>query len=258
MFRFITLLLVLLGLSAAVYGAARYLGVAPQFGEAPSSTSTAVSESSSTPAPEMAEMTAPKMDFPSPRSMKPATQPALDDDVVSITSAGEGMLDRLRTVPIAHETPSNAKFGRPFQVTVAIDATGDTTAADALPGTGNIVEGEAQVSSKVMAALSGERFDIEPVTPMTQTVSPLTENVWRWRVTPTEVGGHELVIELFAMEGDDALPVRTFRDKVEVQVSQIGQIIATIDSVSPVTMVVGGIGSFLAGLIGLVRLFKRS
>lgn len=257
MFRFITLLLVLLGMGAAGYGAARYLGVAPEFGEVPSSAETQpVSIEAAAPEPEMAEMSAPVMDFPTPRSMKSA--PALDDDIVSITSAGEGMLDRLRTVPIAHETPSDAKFGRPFQVTVAIDATGDTTAADALPGTGNIVEGEAQISSKVMAALSGQHFDIEPVTPMTQTVSPLTENVWRWRVTPTEVGGQELVIELFAMEGNDALPVRTFRDKVEVQVSQVGQIIAAVDSVSPITMVIGGIGSFLAGLIGLFRLFKRS
>ena len=244
MFRLLSLIMILLGLAAVGYGGARYFGIdlMPQ-----------------EPAEQMAEMApAPPPQAAAKRSITEATTPTFDDDdMFSITSVADDMMARLREVPIAHETPSSAKFGRPFDVTVAIDGTGGDSAADALPGTGNVVEGVAQVSDSVMAALSGDRFDIVAVTPMTQTVSPLTENVWRWRVTPTEVGAHDLVIELFALEGDQALPVRTFRDKVEVQVSRVGQVVAIVDSFSPIAVVVGGIGSFLAGLLGALRFFRR-
>jgi len=178
------------------------------------------------------------------------------DDRVEIASAGQAFADRLRTVPIAHETPREARFGRPFEVYVALDGTGGSSAAAALPGRGTIVESEAQISDRVQASLSGPSFELEPLTPLIQRVSPMTENVWRWRVTPFEVGAQDLVIELFALDEDEAMPVRTFRDTVEVRVSRIGQIVALAQSVSPVAMVAGGIGSLLAGLLGLLRLFR--
>ncbi|MEM1146252.1 MAG: hypothetical protein AAGH49_00595, partial [Pseudomonadota bacterium] len=90
-----------------------------------------------------------------------------------------------------------------------------------------------------------------------QRVSTLTENVWRWRVTPTAVGTQELVIELFALVGEEALPLRTFRDDVDVRVSRLGQAIAIARDLSPITVVAGGIGSLLAGVFGLIGFFRR-
>lgn len=233
MFRLLSILLVVLGLGAVVYGGMRYLNVTYPLADVPQQAASAPS-----------------------RSLAPSL--GGDDDMFSITAVTDNPLEGLQTVPIAHETPNRAKFGLPFDVTVAIDATGDDTAVDALPGTGNIVEGTAQVSATVMAALSGETFMIEAVTPTTQTVSPLTENVWRWRVTPTETGAHDLVVELFALsETGAAMPVRTFRDKVEVQVSRVGQVISVVDSFSPIAVVIGGIGSLLGGLFGAIRLFRK-
>ena len=142
-------------------------------------------------------------------------------------------------------------------MTVALDATGDDSATDSLPGTGNIGEGEAQVSDTVQAVVSGEAFRVEAITPNVQRISPLTENVWRWRVTPTAVGNQDLVIELFALMGDEALPLRTFRDSVEVKVSRIGQAVAFAQSISPITVVAGGIGSMLAGMFGFIGFFRR-
>lgn len=179
-----------------------------------------------------------------------------DEDTFGVASATDRLMERLRTVPIAHETPTQAKFNRAFEVTVAIDATGDSSAADALPGEGNIVEGEAQVLDKAQATLSGSAFDIEIVSPSVQTISPVTENVWRWRVTPLETGTHELRIELFALENNEALPIRTFTDRVEVRVSRLGQVLATADSLDPVFMILGGAGSLLAGLFGVFRFFR--
>lgn len=180
------------------------------------------------------------------------------DERASIASVDTNPLAGLKSVPIAHETPDAAKFGRPFDVTVAIDATGDNTAVDALPGRGNVVEGTAQVSAKVQAALSGQMFKIEAVTPMVQTVSPLTENVFRWRVTPLETGSHDLAIELFALNEAGALPIRTFRDSVEVEVSRVGQLMAFASSISPLIMVIGGLGSLIGGLFGAARFFRRT
>ena len=65
------------------------------------------------------------------------------------------------------------------------------------------------------------------------------------------------MIELFALVEDQALPLRTFRDRVEVKVSRVGQAIAIARSVSPITVVAGGIGSLLAGLFGFVGFFRR-
>lgn len=93
--------------------------------------------------------------------------------------------EKLQTVPVAHETPASAEYKRPFNVTFAIDATGDTTAADALPGRGIVTEGEAKVSDRVEVRLSGASFAIEQTSPPVQTLSPLTENTWRWSVTPS-------------------------------------------------------------------------
>lgn len=251
MFRLISLILIIVGLSAAAYGGARYMGFDPLASLVPDE----AHESSAAPGESWDTEAAPP-----PAPTRSLSKPSFDtdDDMVSITSVADDFMSQLRDVPIAHETPSSANFGRSFDVTVAIDATGGDSAADALPGTGNIVEGTAKVSGQVMAALSGDTFDFEAVTPMTQTVSPLTENVWRWRVTPTAVGPQPLVIELFAMdENGNALPVRTFRDEVEVEVSRVGQVVALVDTFSPVAVVVGGIGSFLAGMLGFLRLFGR-
>ncbi len=261
MLRFLSVILILLGLSAALYGGFKLVETTYPLAEVPAM---------SAPAPmasEMAESEPVEDNFeiaalpgaPAPEEgTRSLPVPGLDEDMAKPTSVEADPLAGLQSVPIAHETPGSARFGLPFDVTVAIDGTGDSSAADALPGTGNIVEDTAQVSSNVMATLSGQSFHIEAVTPTTQAVSPLTENVWRWRVTPQEIGSQQLTIELFAIsEGGAAMPVRTFRDEVEVQVSRVGQVVAMVDSFSPIAVVVGGIGSFIGGLFGVLRLFRR-
>ncbi len=249
MFRFISLLLVLFGLAAVSYGGYRYMEA-----QKPASAEVKLDNSMS-PGFGASDMKS----TPSPRSLPSIAEGfEADEDVFGTTSVGDDFLSSLQSVPIAHETPTKATFGRSFEVTVAIDATGDDSAADALPGRGDIVEGTAKVSADVQATLSGDQFKVEAVTPLIQTVSPLTENVWRWNVTPLAAGQHPLTIELFALNGDRAMPVRTFQDEVQVEVSRLGQVIATANSFSPIAVVIGGIGSVLAGLLGVLRLFRRS
>ena len=251
MFRFISFLLILIGLGALAFGGYQYVQ------------SQQPKAANSAPAP------AGSIGFESgsvddnvvvaSSNSRSLSIPAAgdDDDFFGVASVDSDLMSSLRTVPIAHETPKAAQFGRAFTVTLAVDATGDDSAADALSGTGNVVEGEAQISSSVTALVSGQSFDVEAITPETQLISPMTENVWRWKVTPTAVGNQELVIELFALLDGQALPLRTFRDEVQVDVSRIGQAIAIAKSVSPITVVAGGVGSLLAGFFGFVGFFRR-
>jgi hypothetical protein len=170
-------------------------------------------------------------------------------------STGPSFEDTLRTVPVAHETPRSAEYKRAFDVTFAIDATGDTTAADALPGRGVIEESEAKVSERVEVRVSGAAFNIVAASPPVQTLSPMTENTWRWSVTPLTAGDHDLVFEVFAIDSDAVTPLRTFQDTVTVKVSGLNRAIAFADQANPLFVLLGGLGSALAGLFAAFRFF---
>lgn len=260
MFRLLSVLLIIAGLAAVAYGGLRYLQEDVALAPAPVAASEALGDPEPAPnEPDIGEASAAKPQFEEPPMAK-MTAPSIagfEDTEVDMTStSAPRVLDTLQKVPLAHETPERAKFGRPFDVTLAIDGTGGDNAREALPGRGNIVEGEGFVGVKAQATLSGAAFDIEATTPEAQTVSPLTQNVWRWRVTPRETGSQQLTLELFALDGNEALPVRTFRDEIVVEVSRFGQAVATAQSISPIIMVIGGIGSLLAGLFGAARFFR--
>ena len=173
-------------------------------------------------------------------------------------SHAEAFMESLQTVPVAHETPKTAEYKRAFDVTLALDATGDDTAVDALPNRGgNIVTGEAKVSERVEARLSGANFEIVEMSPGIQKLSPLTENVWRWSVMPLSAGDHDLVFEIYAIDQDSVVPLRTFRDTVTVQVSGLNRAIAFADQANPLFVLLGGLGSAIAGLLGAVKFFGR-
>ncbi len=187
----------------------------------------------------------------------PVAAPEVSEAVATAPLPQPSLADRLKTVPVAHETPRTAEYKRAFDVTFAIDATGDTTAADALPGRGTIEEGEAKVSEKVEVRLSGANFNIVAASPAVQAISPMSENTWRWSVTALSAGEHDLVIEVFAMDSDTAMPLRTFRDTVSVKVSGLNRAIAFADQANPLFVLLGGLGSALAGLFGAIKFFGK-
>ncbi len=301
MMRFLSVLLLVAGLGAALYSVSQMLTLRAPAETAMSTPDMPVPEAASAPA-EAA------MDTPPPEPMKgepiqqappgevgaeQVTQPAetgseleralesVGDDVlkdltrslpppngetfdtggatVPETPAGpsraDTFLQRLQTVPVAHETPVTAEYKRAFDVSFAIDATGDTTAADALPGRGNIETGEAKVSERVAVRVSGAAFEISGASPEVQSLSPVTENVWRWSVTPQTAGQHDLTFEVFAIDNDDVTPLRTFSDTVTVKVSGVSAAVAFADRVNPLFVLLGGLGSALAGAFGVARFF---
>ncbi len=193
---------------------------------------------------------------PAGEEMAAATAPpeAVDIDDPNVTAAvSESFIDKLKTVPVAHETPRSAEYKRAFDVTFAIDATSDITAADALPGRGVVEEGTARVSDRVEVRLSGAAFSITPTSPPVQSLSPLTENTWRWSVSALSAGDHDLTFEIFAVDADEIVPLRTYRDTVTVKVSGLNRAIAFADQANPLFVLLGGLGSILAGVLGVAR-----
>ena len=114
MFRFLSFLLILAGLAATAYGGYRYLDADKQ-GERSASVSSDVApgfDSASTP-----------VQPPATRSLsKSLDAPAesISDDIIGTESVSNDFLSSLQSVPIAHETPTRAQFGRPFEVTVCL------------------------------------------------------------------------------------------------------------------------------------------
>ena len=237
MMRLISLILILAGIGAVALGV-----LAWQAPEAVPVTESAAVETSAAPAP------------------PPGTAPSLDEPTFGTASAAteSAEVETLRRVPIAHETPTEASFGQPFDVTLAIDATGAESAIGALPGRTEAVEGTAQVGLDVRAALIGTAFEIEPLSPADQAISTLTANTCRWKVTPLANGEHDLVLEIYALRGDRALPVRTFHDEVTVKVSALRQAITMAQTANPLFMVLGGVGSVLGGAFTALRFFSKA
>jgi len=196
---------------------------------------------------------------PMARSAAPEMAESVEAPEVSAMSAPApakpSFEETLQTVPTAHETPRSAEYKRAFDVTFAIDATGDSSAADALPGKGLIEEGEAKVSERVEVRLSGANFNIIATSPPVQSLSPVTENTWRWSVTALSAGEHDLTFEIFAIDSDAVTPLRTYRDTVTVKVSGINRAIAFADQANPLFVLLGGLGSALAGLFAAFRFF---
>ncbi|MEO0818647.1 MAG: hypothetical protein AAFX86_15255 [Pseudomonadota bacterium] len=251
MLRFIGLILVLVGLAAAGLGLLAW--TAPQ--------ERMVVEAAQAEAPErnialVLPQTAdqPGMGLGDVFGVE-AAPPRLDASAPGQPAAAGGQM-----IPIAHETPREARFGQPFEVTLSIDATGSQSAAGALPGTGEIVEAQVELSGDIQARLNGgTAFEVSLLSPENQSLSSASPNVWRWTVMPLASGEHTLVIDVYMMSATGSLqPVSSYSDRVTVQVSTLRQAITFAQTANPLFMVLGGIGSVLGGAVTALRFFSRS
>nr|WP_321361286.1 hypothetical protein [uncultured Hyphomonas sp.] len=296
MLRFLSILVLLAGLLVAGYGGARLMNVySPKAERAevmakaapasepmmedevmvealpeaeplpPGPEDEILAETASVPTAASRSALAPSLDESTSNPGGPGSGSAAIESMARIEVAPDVMapapadtfLNNLKTVPVAHETPTTAEYKRPFEAVLAIDATGDSTAVDALPGHGNISEGTAQVSRTVEARLSGSGFAIKAMTPEQQTISPLTENTWRWSVTPLTAGNQELTFDIYAIDDGPAVPLRTFHNTVTVKVTGLNRAIAFADQANPLAVFLGGVGSVLAGLFGAIKFVRR-
>ena len=185
-------------------------------------------------------------------------QPPSPASSASNISAETGTLsfrDYILTLPIAHETPSTAVYNQTFEAMLAIDATqlADGTAAGSSFAGQEIAEDAARLEVR----LTGSAFKIVSVSSGIQLLSPQTENIWRWSVTPKEPGNHDLVFEVFEVQRDSVLPLRTFSNNVEVQVTGLSRPLAFAQRTNPLIILAIAIGMLLAALFSAIWVFRR-
>jgi hypothetical protein len=79
---------------------------------------------------------------------------------------------------------------------------------------------QIRVSSQMEARLTGQNFKITPITPEVQAIASMERTEWRWEVSPTIEGSHQLhltVTALLSVEGRDRpKAIRTFDKTIDV------------------------------------------
>ena len=97
---------------------------------------------------------------------------------------------------------------------------------DMLSSSDTLMHARVRFANRMQAKLTGDGFEVKPITPELQAASARDVTEWKWDVIASEAGEHELHLVLNAIievEGKD-LPraIKTFDQVIVVQVS-IGQ-----------------------------------
>lgn len=153
--------------------------------------------------------------------------------------------------------PQKLALDKAVDVSLVINATDDENAGqEALKGfPGTVVERDVELSDTVSAQLTGVGFDITSQTVERQRLSGKVLNRWAWRVTPTEIGEHTMILEIFGYASGslDAEPLDAYRDVIVVEVEQFDQIVSWAKGVQPLFAVLAA----LAGIGSAVFAFLR-
>lgn len=194
---------------------------------------------------------------PAPQTPEPTVQTANAPGVTQ-TAPPIGLEAQFKSRRVTYNRPpEKLALNKPVDVSLVVNATADENAGkEALEGfKGEIVEREVELSDTVSAQLTGVGFDITSQTVERQRLSGRTVNRWQWRVTPTEVGEHTLMLEIFGYASGslDAEPLDAYRDVIIVEVEQLDQIVSWAKGVQPLFAVLAA----LAGIGSAIFAFMR-
>jgi len=170
---------------------------------------------------------------------------------VSVAPVPVGLEAQFKSRKVTYNRPpQKLALDKAVDVSLVINATENENAGqEALQGfPGTIVERDVELSDTVSAQLTGVGFDITSQTVERQRLSGKVINRWAWRVTPTEIGEHTLILEIFGYASGslDAEPLDAYRDVIVVEVQQFDQIVSWAKGVQPLFAVLAamaGIGS---------------
>ncbi len=211
------------------------------------------------PAPNVAAAQAEAAPAPMAEAIRPATAGAPRDFSRAADQSGE-LAQSLSQADIAYNRPTNMSLGRPTNVQLVLDATGEAELREFLDGfIGDIIEARVGVGAEVSASLTGPGFEIERMSPERQMLSTeaASPNRWQWGVRPMEEGRRVLTLDIFAYVGDAAQPVRTYRDEIEVGVSNVGRVLSLAQTAHPIVGVIAGAVSMFIAIFGFARRRRR-
>ncbi len=177
---------------------------------------------------------------------------------VSQAAAPSGIEAQFQSRRVTYNRPpEKLALSKPVDVSLVVNATDDEAAGrEALEGfKGEIVERDVELSDTVSAQLTGVGFDITSQTVERQRLSGRTVNRWQWRVTPTEVGTHTLMLEIFgyATGSLDAEPLDAYRDVITVEVEQLDQLVTWAKGVQPLFAVLAALAGIGSAIFAFLR-----
>jgi len=139
------------------------------------------------------------------------------DDPIPVMDV-DRVLERLGSGEVVFDSPQQMEYKKTKEVFVTL-----------YPDEMNVPElsddqesGEALVSNRMEAVITGEGFSIIATSPSVQAISSIRETMWSWQITPVEPGNLILNISLNAIleiEGTDTpFVVETFSRELKVRV----------------------------------------
>jgi hypothetical protein len=176
----------------------------------------------------------------------------------TITAPPAGLEAQFKSRQVTYNRPpEKLALDKPIDVSLVINATADADAGkEALEGfPGTVVERDVELSDTVSAQLTGVGFDITSQTVQRQRLSGKTLNRWAWRVTPTQIGQHTLILEIFGYASGslDAEPLDAYRDVITVEVQQFEQIVSWARSVQPVFALLAALAAVGSAIFAFLR-----
>lgn len=177
-------------------------------------------------------------------------------EVVAAVPAGLESQFKSRKVTY-NRPPQKLALDKAVDVSLVINATEDENAGqEALKGfPGTVVERDVELSDTVSAQLTGVGFDITSQTVERQRLSGKVINRWAWRVTPTEIGEHTMILEIFGYASGslDAEPLDAYRDVIVVEVQQFDQIVSWAKGVQPLFAVLAALAGIGSAIFAFLR-----
>lgn len=177
---------------------------------------------------------------------------------VSVAPTPVGLEAQFKSRKVTYNRPpQKLALDKAIDVSLVINATEDENAGqEALQGfPGTIVERNVELSDTVSAQLTGVGFDITSQTVERQRLSGKVINRWAWRVTPTEIGEHTMILEIFGYASGslDAEPLDAYRDVIVVEVQQFDQIVSWAKGVQPLFAVLAALAAIGSAVFAFLR-----
>lgn len=227
--------------------------------EAPAATPTPVQPEATAQPEAQARVAPPAQPQAQARQVQPAEPRVMPQQAgVSVAPVPVGLEAQFKSRKVTYNRPpQKLALDKAVDVSLVINATENENAGqEALQGfPGTIVERDVELSDTVSAQLTGVGFDITSQTVERQRLSGKVINRWAWRVTPTEIGEHTLILEIFGYASGslDAEPLDAYRDVIVVEVQQFDQIVSWAKGVQPLFAVLAALAGIGSAIFAFLR-----
>jgi hypothetical protein len=171
----------------------------------------------------------------------------------------DSALRRMEWGNIAFNAPRSMGYGETIVIHLGLDPTKSLSELESSIQEAGEKEGaRVQIAPRMEAHLTGEGFDITPVTPESQPVSMEGRTDWKWDIRPKRFGSQSLHLSLNALlkiDGESSTrTIETFDKDISVNIVLPTSLIAYPQDHWEISAAVGGaILAFLGWFLGFRR-----